>query len=665
MRGFNEIEFGIQFGIKNPRGECITTLREVLSGDNICLIRTLELRDWSFDVNREVLQRVHEVVGVEFGGRVISRCRILLIVLSVMDDDIESKVLGNMDLRICDFLLDDRLEALCDDIGVMHMVTLARLNSQVHLYVVHIVSQLDVIHMIEYDVDERGDEVTPEVHEGGEGAQFGVGFDGERIKVVVGQAEIIEADDVDGDRKEIDEGDGERTKANQVEDKTDEVEGERIQVDEGHGEAERTEADEIEGLRIEVDESHGEAERTEADEVECERIQVEIGDGEAERTEAHNGEGDKLEVQDVEEVEDLEDIEVQVYEWSTSHDDDYGEVNSKDGLVNINVQCDFRESESSGNMEVELDMEEDEISDSNLTSPDISDDEEGYGNFATFRMPKNMLDFNWEVGTYFGQKENILDAIKSYAVENWKNIKFVKNDKKRIRVKFLGSKGECPWVPYFGFMDAVNSWQLRTVVDRHTCNREHKLRLFNAKWLTISKNMAYRMKAYASDEVEGSFTMQYTRIYDYAHELLARNPRSTIKVKVEENDGKPIFKRFYACLKACKDSFVSCRPIIGLDGAFLKGRHCGELLTVVVARYANDQMLPLAYAIVEVKNKETWTWFMELLIEDLGGPKVRLVIEGYNTLEGLVFLNTFTLVVKLTTVHLHLAIVASQHWLLK
>lgn len=117
------------------------------------------------------------------------------------------------------------------------MVTLTRLNSQVHLYVMHIASQLDVIHLIEYNVDERGDEVTPEVHEGGEGAQFGqvtndgviqqqdegVGADGERIKVVVGQDKIIEADDVEGDRKEIDEGDGERTKA-------DEVECERIQL---------------------------------------------------------------------------------------------------------------------------------------------------------------------------------------------------------------------------------------------------------------------------------------------------------------------------------------------------------------------------------------------------------------------------------------------------
>ncbi|XP_017405608.1 uncharacterized protein LOC108319095 [Vigna angularis] len=105
--------------------------------------------------------------------------------------------------------------------------------------------------------------------------------------------------------------------------------------------------------------------------------------------------------------------------------------------------------------------------------------------------------------------------------------------------------------------------------------------------------MTYRAKAIASDHVDGSFKEQYKRIYDYANELLTRNPGSTVKV-----------------------------PIIGLDGAFLKGKYSGELLTAV-GRDANDQMLPLAYAIVEVENKDTWKWFLELLVEDVGGEPVR------------------------------------------
>jgi len=124
--------------------------------------------------------------------------------------------------------------------------------------------------------------------------------------------------------------------------------------------------------------------------------------------------------------------------------------------------------------------------------------------------------------------------------------------------------------------------------------RENGLR----KWsISISRTMSFRARSLTTKKIDGSFTAQYKRIYDYAHEMRRSNPGSTIKLKVEDHNGAKIFQRFYVCLKACKDNFVSCRSIIGLDGCFLKGRFGGELLTIV-ARDANDQMLPLAYAVV-------------------------------------------------------------------
>jgi len=78
--------------------------------------------------------------------------------------------------------------------------------------------------------------------------------------------------------------------------------------------------------------------------------------------------------------------------------------------------------------------------------------------------------------------------------------------------------------------------------------------------------------------------------------------KSNLGSNVEENKGNPIFMILYVCLKACRDSFMLCRPIIGRDG--------------------NDHMLPLAYVVVKVKNKETWNLFFEWLIEDLGGVEL-------------------------------------------
>ena len=56
--------------------------------------------------------------------------------------------------------------------------------------------------------------------------------------------------------------------------------------------------------------------------------------------------------------------------------------------------------------------------------------------------------------------------------------------------------------------------------------------------------------------------------------------------------------------------------MVGLDGCFLKGVCRGQLLAAV-ARDANGQMYPLAWAIVQVECKETWKWFIWILRDDL------------------------------------------------
>lgn len=66
----------------------------------------------------------------------------------------------------------------------------------------------------------------------------------------------------------------------------------------------------------------------------------------------------------------------------------------------------------------------------------------------------------------------------------------------------------------------------------------------------------------------------------------------------------------YICLDGCKNGFrAGCRPLIGLDGAFLKTRFSGQILAAIYV---------IAYAIVPVENTDNWRWFLELLHDDLG-----------------------------------------------
>jgi hypothetical protein len=71
------------------------------------------------------------------------------------------------------------------------------------------------------------------------------------------------------------------------------------------------------------------------------------------------------------------------------------------------------------------------------------------------------------------------------------------------------------------------------------------------------------------------------------------------------------------CFDALKKGFkAGCRRVLGLDGCFFKGVMKGELLCAI-ARDANNQMYPVAWAIVEMETNESWKWFLGLLIKDL------------------------------------------------
>ena len=113
--------------------------------------------------------------------------------------------------------------------------------------------------------------------------------------------------------------------------------------------------------------------------------------------------------------------------------------------------------------------------------------------------------------------------------------------------------------------------------------KEKALRKWN---VGINKTKAIRARVASRDRVDGSFLGDYTRIYDYAHELLRANPGSTVKMNVKSvsegvDDQRPYFKRIYICYAACKESFKLCRHIIGLDGCFLKGLCGGKILAAI------------------------------------------------------------------------------------
>ena len=122
----------------------------------------------------------------------------------------------------------------------------------------------------------------------------------------------------------------------------------------------------------------------------------------------------------------------------------------------------------------------------------------------------------------------------------------------------------------------------------------------------VSISKLKRAKAIVMQKELDATKGQYQLLYRYQLELLRSNPGSIVIVKKELQLEPPVFQRMYICLDACKKGFMAgCRKMLGLDGCFFKGATNGELLCAI-GRDANSQMYPIAWAVVEKENNESW-----------------------------------------------------------
>jgi hypothetical protein len=84
-------------------------------------------------------------------------------------------------------------------------------------------------------------------------------------------------------------------------------------------------------------------------------------------------------------------------------------------------------------------------------------------------------------------------------------------------------------------------------------------------------------------------------------------------------DGRQIFFRAFWCFPQCVEAFRHCRPVLSIDGTFLVGKYRGTLL-IAISCDTNNKLVPLAFALVERENNDSWGWFLRLVRIHVGGP---------------------------------------------
>ncbi|XP_074374395.1 uncharacterized protein LOC141714796 [Apium graveolens] len=135
----------------------------------------------------------------------------------------------------------------------------------------------------------------------------------------------------------------------------------------------------------------------------------------------------------------------------------------------------------------------------------------------------------------------------------------------------------------------------------------------------VPKIKLIRVRKAALEGVADALKEHYNKVWDFGYELLKNNPKNRVEIKTNRlTDESPnTFQRLYICYYVLKEGWKSnCRPVLGLDGCFLK-TVCGGKLLIAVGRDGNNQMFHVAYAIVDSENTSSWRWFLDLSRDDL------------------------------------------------
>ncbi|XP_020108011.1 uncharacterized protein LOC109723913 isoform X2 [Ananas comosus] len=347
---------------------------------------------------------------------------------------------------------------------------------------------------------------------------------------------------------------------------------------------------------------------------------------------------------------------------STTSIGDGNETGCSSQGVNINVdplertQMDNRFRSSTGvesNYEKELYKEDSEaiLSDGSLhtkySSESNNDDVESHGEIYEFDKDNPIM----KVGMKYPNKKTLKRSLDHFAVLNGFEFNVEKSDKRRMTVKCANER--CGWRLHASVLQDKTTFEVKTLKNEHECpsvNRcgnkmasqfwvcdrvvdwlktegeisvpDLQKRLLRTYNVDVPYLRCFRGKELACEEIHGNWEESYERMVDFKEEIIRRNPGSIVDIKTQNcTDGRICFQRIFVAFEACLKGFLDgCRPYLALDGCHLKGKYKG-VLAAATAIDGNKWLFPVAYAVIESENIDSWEWFLRNLQLGIGNPE--------------------------------------------
>ncbi|KAJ6799501.1 uncharacterized protein M6B38_207075 [Iris pallida] len=242
------------------------------------------------------------------------------------------------------------------------------------------------------------------------------------------------------------------------------------------------------------------------------------------------------------------------------------------------------------------------------------------------------------IGQEFSSRSEFRSFVSNVAIE--RNFSCSASSMNNSRgIIYTCDQPNCSWRVYARSIGNGNIVKISTLESRHSCFSALTIgrhRLASAAWIKsriidiirdnqsysaaqivkdiyrehrvhVTYSKAWRAREMSLAEINGSYVEAYGSLEEYGFRILETNPGSRFFLKTVENNS---FQRVYIYFKACIDGFLrGCLPVISTDATFLSSKYQG-ILFIACAHDPNYQLYPIAYAVAEGENNDSWAWFL-------------------------------------------------------
>nr|XP_025627852.1 uncharacterized protein LOC112720974 [Arachis hypogaea] len=246
----------------------------------------------------------------------------------------------------------------------------------------------------------------------------------------------------------------------------------------------------------------------------------------------------------------------------------------------------------------------------------------GEGNAAT-------EDGEFSVGMEFGSRESVISAIKRYTVSRGVDYTVYESEPQTFYAKCKGygarrynGKHTCTVGTISQDHAKLDSDTIAHAI-RPLVESDPSIKVksvitevqsrFN---YTIGYCKAWLAKQKAVAKVFGDWEVSYQTLPVWLKAMTVKIPRSCVQIKTlpvyretEEVQGVRVLHRIFWSFYPCIVAFRHCKPLVQVDGTHLYGKYKGALL-VAVAQDGNQNIVPIAFAIVEGETADAWEFFL-------------------------------------------------------